>query len=180
MLIHYVIPIKPSSVIFMMAISSLFLLFVFHPIAFATDNDLISFNLSKGYVNGEIKLFIATDSSDNQTASSITQSLGQAINFAPLLTEVPRPLLQQGYDFVNGVEGEGSFGFQIPVSSASPGDKDYSPLVQLNLVKWNDGTDARVLKSSEEIQQAQRNGEIEIMKTNITINSPLIQQKPSP
>jgi hypothetical protein len=96
------------------------------------------------------------------------------------LTEVPRPLLQQGYDFVNGVEGEGSFGFQIPVSSASPGDKDYSPLVQLNLVKWNDGTDARVLKSSEEIQQAQRNGEIEIMKTNITINSPLIQQKPSP
>jgi hypothetical protein len=85
--------------------------------------------------------------------------------------------LQQGYDFVNGIEGNGSFAFQIPVASAIPGDKDYSPLVQLNFVKWTDDTDARILKSSEEIEQAQRNGEIQIMKTSIVINSPAIQQE---
>ena len=179
-LIHYVKPNKSRSAIFMMVTLYLFFLFDSHANVFATDNELIYFELSKGYVDGEIKLFIATDSSDNQTASSITESLGQKINFAPALAPNPNLFPQQGYDFVNGVKGEGSFGFQIPVSSALPGDRDYSPLVQLNFVKWNDGAEARVLKSSEEIKHAQRNGEIQIMKTNITINSPLIQQNGSP
>ncbi|MGB8450438.1 MAG: hypothetical protein WCE25_12030, partial [Nitrososphaeraceae archaeon] len=43
----------------------------------------ISFPLSKGYVNGKIAFFIATDSSDNQTASSISDNLGHIVNFAP-------------------------------------------------------------------------------------------------
>ena len=128
-------------------------------------------------MNGDKKLFIATDSSDNQTAASITESLEQKINFAPLLTSIPESYLQQGYDFVNGTKGEGSFGHQIPVASASPGEKDYSPLVQLNFVKWNDDSDPRILKSSDEIVQAKRNGEIQIMKTGIVINSPVIQQE---
>ncbi len=63
------------------------------------------------------------------------------------------------------------------MASASPGEKDNSPLVQLNFVKWNDDSDPRILKSSDEIVQAQRNGEIQIMKTGIVINSPVIQQE---
>lgn len=160
-----------------MGVMSFFLLFDFQTNASATYSNTISFNLSKGYVNGDIKSFIATDSSDNQTAASISESLGQKINFAPLLASIPDLYSQQGYDFVNGIEGNGSFGFQIPVASAIPGEKDYSPLVQLNFVKWNDDADARILKSSEEIEQAQRNGEIQIMKTSIVINSPAIQQE---
>jgi hypothetical protein len=34
-----------------------------------------SISLSKGYVNGEIAFFIATDASDNQTAASIADNL---------------------------------------------------------------------------------------------------------
>jgi hypothetical protein len=177
MLICYVKSIKLGSMIFMIGIMSFFLLFDFYSNAFATYSDTVSFNLSNGYVNGDIKSFIATDASDNQTADSITESLGQKINFAPLLASIPNLYLQQGYDFVNGIEGNGSFGFQIPVASAIPGEKDYSPLVQLNFVKWNDDSDARLLKSSEDIEQAQINGEIQIMKTSIVINSPAIQQK---
>jgi hypothetical protein len=177
MLICYVKYIKSISMIFIMGVMSFFLLFGFQSNAFATYGDTTSFNLSKGYVNGDIKSFITTDASDNQTADSITESLGQKINFAPLLASIPDSYLQQGYDFVNGIEGNGSFGFQIPVASAIPGEKDYSPLVQLNFVKWTDDADARILKSSEEIEQAQRNGEIQIMKTSIVINSPAIQQE---
>ena len=177
MLICYVKSIKPGSMIFMMGIMSFFLLFDFYSNAFATYSDTVSFNLSNGYVNGDIKSFIATDASDNQTASSITESLGQKINFAPLLASIPNLYLQQGYDFVNGIDGNGSFGFQIPVASALPGEKDYSPLVQLNFVKWNDDADAKILKSSEEIEQAQIKGEIQIMKTSIVINSPAIPQE---
>jgi hypothetical protein len=140
---------------------------------FATLYDTASFNLSKGYVHGKIALFLATDSSDNQTSVSIDAS-GHKINYAPLLSSISSSSLQQGYDFLNGIKGEGSFGFQLPVSSALPGEKKYSPLVHLNFIKWNENFIPRLLVSSEEIEQAYLIGEIQIIRTNIIINSPVM------
>jgi len=140
---------------------------------FATPSDTASFNLSKGYVHGKIALFLATDSSDNQTSVSI-ESSGHKINYAPLLSSISSSSLQQGYDFLNGIKGEGSFGFQFPVSSALPGEKNYSPLVHLNFIKWNENFIPRLLVSSEEIEQACLIGEIQIIRTNIIINSPVM------
>lgn len=73
--------------------------------------------------------FIATDASDNQTAASIAENLGYDINYALTLTLVPESAQQQGYEFVNGINGMGAFGFQIPIATALPGDKGYSPIV---------------------------------------------------
>lgn len=140
----------------------------------------ISLFLAKGYVNGKIAFFIATDASDNGTAASITKNPGLKVNFAPALAFVPQSSRQQGYEFINGVRGEGSFGFQLPVASALPGDKNYTPLVQLNFVKWNSNSSStstvtvRELKSVDEIIAAQKNGELTIAKTNIVINSPAV------
>jgi hypothetical protein len=50
-----------------------------------------------------------------------------------------------------------------------------SPIVHLNLVNWNYNATARELRSAEEILTAQNNGELEIAKTNILINSPAIK-----
>jgi hypothetical protein len=71
----------------------------------------ISLFLAKGYVNGKIAFFIATDASDNQTAASITKNPGFKVNFAPALALSLESTRQQGYEFINGVRGEGSFGF---------------------------------------------------------------------
>ena len=158
----------------------LFLLFMFpvlhvsmaSPTTTTVSSSSISIPSSKGYVNGKIAFFIATDASDNQTAASITKNLGYKVNFAPSLALIPESALQQGYEFVNGIKGEGAFGFQIPVASALPGDKGYSPIVQLNFVKWNNNATAKELKSAEQIMAAKSNGELEITKTNIFINSP--------
>jgi ABC-type maltose transport system permease subunit len=147
-----------------------------------TNNTLnsISLFLAKGYVNGKIAFFIATDASDNQTAASITKNPGFKVNFAPALALSLESTRQQGYEFINGVRGEGSFGFQLPVASALPGDKNYTPLVQLNFVKWNSNSSftstvtVRELKSVDEIMAAQKNGELTIAKTNIVINSPAV------
>jgi len=145
--------------------------------ATTTLNSSISFPLSKGYVNGKIAYFIATDASDNQTAASIADNLGYKVNYAPSLTLIPESARQQGYEFLNGIQGEGAFGFQLPVASALPEDKDYSPIVQLNFVEWNNNNAAaRELKSVEEIIAAQIDNELEITKTNILINSPAVQQ----
>jgi hypothetical protein len=141
----------------------------------------ISLFLAKGYVNGKIAFFIATDASDNQTTASITKNPRFKVNFAPALALSPESTRQQGYEFINGVRGEGSFGFQLPVASALPGDKNYTPLVQLNFVKWNSNSSStsstvtvRELKSVDEIMAAQKNGELTIAKTNIVINSPAV------
>jgi hypothetical protein len=140
-------------------------------------NNSVTFPLSKAYVNGNVAYFIATDASDNQTAASIAENLGYDINYAPTLTLVPESAQQQGYEFVNGINGTGAFGFQIPIATALPGDKGYSPIVQLNLVSWNDNATARELKSAEEILIAQNNGELEIARTNILINSPAMHHR---
>ena len=154
-----------------------FFLFCKTSIILAASNDTISIHLAKGYADGKLAFFIATDSSDNQTATSISSSFEHKINFAPLLSSIPKLYVQQGYDFLNGFKGEGHFGSQLPIASALPGDKSYSPLIQLNFVKWNKNSDARLLKSSNEVEQAEKNGNLQIIKTNIIINSPAFVQK---
>ena len=133
----------------------------------------VSIPVSTGYVNGKIGYFIATDASDPQIAASITNTTGFKVNFSPILALSPESSRQQGYDFINGVKQSGSpMGFQLGVSSASPGEKGYSPLYALNFVKWNAKVNPRILKSASEVLSAERNGELTISKTGIVINSP--------
>lgn len=135
----------------------------------------INMPLSKGYVDGKIRYFLATDASDSKIAASITKSTGFKVNFAPALAMIPVSARGQGYDFLNGIKGDGSFGFQTPVSNAMPGEKNYSPLVQLNLIRWNFTAKPAVLNSVAEIMNAQKNGQITIINTNIIIDSPVVK-----
>jgi hypothetical protein len=134
----------------------------------------ISFPISKGYVKGNMAYFIATDASDNQTATSITENLGYNVNYAPSLSLVTESAQQPGYEFLNGIKGEGAFGFQLGVANALPQDKGYSPIIQLNFVRWYDNATARELKSAQDILSAESTGELEITKTDILINSPAV------
>jgi len=138
----------------------------------------LSIKLSEGYVNGKIAFFIATDASDNQIALSITNNTGFKVNYAPNLALTPESARQQGYVFVNGIKtSESPMGFQLGVASALPGENGYSPLDQVNFVKWNANTTPRILKSAAEIMTAESNGELIVAKTNIVINSPAVVQR---
>ncbi|MGA8484851.1 MAG: hypothetical protein WB706_10695 [Nitrososphaeraceae archaeon] len=57
-----------------------------------------------------------------------------------------------------------------------PGDAGYSPLFELNFVKWdaNAANNIRVLKSVDEIMAAEKTGVLTITKSNIVINSPVV------
>jgi hypothetical protein len=135
----------------------------------------VSIHLSKGYVNGKIAFFIATDASNSQIAASITNNTGFKVNFAPNLALTPESARQQGYVFVNGNKtSESPMGFQLGIASSLPGEKGYSPLSQLNFVKWNANATPRILKSAAEVMTAEKDGELSIAKTNIVINSPAI------
>jgi hypothetical protein len=140
----------------------------------------VSIPLSKGFVDGKIAYFIATDASDSQIVSSVSNTTNFKINYAPVLADTNQSSRQQGYVFINGMNGEGPMGSQMSVASALPEDEGYSPLFEINYVKWdlNATKNVRVLKSVDEIMAAEGNGDLTITKSNIVINSPAITMTP--
>jgi hypothetical protein len=135
----------------------------------------IDIPLLKGFENGNDIYFIATDVSDEKTAADATNQTGFEVNYAPLLAQTPETARAQAYAFTNGIEGDGPFGFQVPVVKGKPGDEGYSPLWQINLVAWSDDATPRELTSVEEITAAEQGGELSINQTDIIANHPAIQ-----
>ena len=135
----------------------------------------IDIPLVKGYENGNEIFFIATDVSDERIAEMATNLTGFKVNFSPLLAQTPESALGQAYVFKNGIEGNGPFGFQIPILNGKPGDEGYSPLLQVNIVEWKQGSNAKELKSVQEVMDAEKNGTATINKTGIVANHPAIK-----
>jgi hypothetical protein len=133
--------------------------------------------LMKGYENGNDIFFIATDASDNQTAAQITNATGFKVNFASILARTPEEARGQAYVFENGIEGEGPLGFQLPVINARPGQEGYSPLLQINLVRWNQEAAAQPteLRSVQDIISASNAGQLSITETDVIVNHPAVQ-----
>ena len=139
------------------------------------DSTFISIPVEKGFVNGSISYFISTDASEEMIVSSVTNTTGFEVNYAPTLGDTPQISRQQGFVFTNGVIGNGTFEHQLPVATAASGDEGYSPLFEINYVKWNNDSQPRILKSAAEITDAQSKGELSIQKSNIIINSPAVK-----
>jgi len=135
----------------------------------------ISIPVEKGFVNGNISYFISTDASEEMIVSSVANTTGFDVNYAPTLGDTSQISRQQGFVFTNGVSGNGTFEHQLPVATASSGDEGYSPLFEINYVKWNNDSQPRILKSAAEIMDAQSKGELSIQKSNIVINSPAVK-----
>jgi hypothetical protein len=141
------------------------------------DSLFISIPVEKGYVNGNVSYFISTDASEERIVSSVTNSTKFDVNYAPTLSNTSEIARQQGFVFTNGILGNGTFEHQLPVASAASGDEGYSPLFEINYVKWNNESQARILKSTADIMDAQEKGELSIEKSNVIINSPAVKIK---
>src|SRR6187200_450012 len=137
----------------------------------------ISIPVEKGFVNGNLSYFISTDASEERIVSSVTNTTKFDVNYAPTLSNTSESARQQGYVFTNGILGNGTFEHQLPVASATSGDEGYSPLFEINYVKWNNESQARILKSTADIMDAQAKGELSIEKSNVIINSPAVKIK---
>lgn len=142
--------------------------------------------LQKAYENGSEIYFIVTDASDKHTADMFTNITGFKVNFAPLLAKTPESARSQAYVFENGMQGDGPLGFQTIITNANPEEKEYSPLYQLNFVKWKnaDGDSitsapisniSRELRSVQEIIDANQSGQISINQTNIIMDFPAVK-----
>lgn len=131
--------------------------------------------LVRGFYEGGEVLFIHTEASDPDVATMLTEMMnGPLVVLVPELAEAPESLLANVYVFTNGLEGHGPFGFQADIFDAVPGDEGYRPLRAVNLVEWNEGVEARELRSVSELKAAEDEGEVTISRPGIVVNMPIL------
>lgn len=122
----------------------------------------VKFRLHRGLVDGKQVFFIRTDASDE--AFAMGEKLVFVPRLAPLATEA---LSGAAYVFTEGAAD------QSAVLSTEPGRDDYTPAWQIHRVSFKRGP--RKLSSVAEIQQAERGGDIEVEKTKIVMNAPMVK-----
>jgi hypothetical protein len=88
-------------------------------------------------------------------------------DFGPIKLQ-PGNKLAPIWVFTNGAGG------QRNIIDTVPGEKDYTPLWQVNQVTWADGKTPRVLKSADEVKQAAADGELAVKQTATVVNCPVL------
>lgn len=120
------------------------------------------------WYKGKVAYYIQTDASDESFATQ------QGVNFVPeLANAIAGGAVDDIYHVTNFNQGNVIPSAPMP---AGPGNSDpnYTPLWQVSLVTWKSGTTPYTLKSEEEVLNAQSQGLVDIVKTNIVVDCPVI------
>jgi hypothetical protein len=131
----------------------------------------------KAYADGETIYFTHTEVSDPQVGELLTNMMKSPVLVVPSLAEVPDSALAKVYVFKNGVAGNGPLKFQADVFPNPPGDAGYSPLRKIIFVTWADESQAKELKSEEEITALVEQGALALEESNIVVNMPFMTWK---
>jgi hypothetical protein len=82
--------------------------------------------------------------------------------------------------FTNGINGTGPMGFQPGIGHAGPTDQNYSPMWRINFAEWNDPTQAKLLQTLFDLNDAQTKGLLTIapaMEGKHVVNCPFFDQQ---
>jgi hypothetical protein len=156
--------------------------------AYGRDTDVASMDMGgddhaippvKGFYAGQEIHFLHTEASDPQVAGMLSDMMGSPVIVVRRLADVAPSALADVFVFTNGVrpdhdDEQGPFGFQADVFDTVPGDPGYSPLRTINLVTWEDESDAPVLRSLAEIQDAQATGDVIVDRPGTVVNMPIV------
>ena len=78
----------------------------------------------------------------------LTAMMDSPVIVVPALADVPESSLDNVFVFTNGVRPDGArgpMGFQPDVFDTALGQPGYTPVRRVNLVRWSDDADARLL-----------------------------------
>lgn len=141
----------------------------------ATARTLRTPPLVGGFAHGKAVNYLLTDVSAKKDAAALSKATGYPVTFVPQLARVPESALAKLYLFTNGVKGPNPFGFQANVLDTVPGDQGYSPLWRVYAVTWKAASQARLLKSEEQVLAAQQAAELRVKRTPLVKNSPVVR-----
>jgi hypothetical protein len=131
-----------------------------------------------GYYAGQEIHFLHTEASDPQVAAMLSEMMDSPVIVVRSLADVPDAALGTVFVFQNGVKPEGDrgpFGFQPDVFDSVPGDPGYTPLRSVNLATWKEDAEPRVLRTAEEVHEAESAGELSIARPGIVVNMPIVR-----
>jgi len=131
--------------------------------------------MHEGLYDGNSTYYIITDSSHQDYAKMLTLKQSWKVELAPALKKISENNLQKIFIFKNGIKGTGINGFQGEIFTSTPYQKsEYTSLNSVIEVSWKKGQNASLLKSSEEVIDAEKSGRVEFNKTGVVINAPQI------
>ena len=131
--------------------------------------------LHKAFFDGKFVYYIITDTNDKAHAKTISEKQKWKVAIATPLSKTPKESLNDVYIFLNGIKGNGTYGFQDEVFSNTPTQTEqYSAIHSVTHVTWKDKQTPEVLDSVQKILDTQKTGKIELEKTNAIIDMPQI------
>jgi hypothetical protein len=127
--------------------------------------------VSRAWVDGRVVEYISTDVSD----LSMARMMGA--NHAPRLADALRAapgasVLERVYKFAGQEQISIFQSAPLPIG-AENGDRTYSPLWRVVMVRWREPTRARLLKSEEELLAAEQRGDLALEVTDVVVNCPI-------
>ena len=136
--------------------------------------------LQRGWFEGKTVFYVTTDVSDATVAQD------KKANFAPRLAYA-LPALQaksqtpqassvdRVYAFADIDQGNVFASAPLPMGHTNR-EAAYSPLWHMLVVTWKAGADKRVLKSEEEVLDAQEKGWVALLFTGVVVNCPIVHR----
>lgn len=129
----------------------------------------ITLPLKEAWYEGKQVHYISTDVSDQNLARK------QGLNYVPALADALKAgPVEKAYKFPGEEQGSVLPSIPQPVG-ADNADRNYHPLWVLVMVRWKPGVAQHVLKSEEAVLAAEEKGEVELTRTKIVVNWPVVR-----
>jgi len=132
----------------------------------------VTLPLKEAWFEGQIVHYVSTDISDPGIAKK------QGINYVPALADTLKPGMpvEKAYKFPNDEQATVLPSIPRPVGGANA-DATYSPLWVLVMVRWKPGVTPHTLTSEEAVLAAADKGEVELTRTKIVANWPVVRAR---
>ncbi|MFG6465685.1 DUF7482 domain-containing protein [Roseateles sp. BYS87W] len=134
----------------------------------------ITLPLKEAWFEGQVVHYISTDISDAGMARK------NGLNHVPALAEVLKPGMpvERAYKFPNDEQAAVLPSIPRPIGPANA-DAGYSPLWVLVMVRWKPGATPHTLTSEEAVLAAEEKGEVELTRTRVVVNWPVVRAQGS-
>jgi hypothetical protein len=140
------------------------------------ENMVATFVVHRGWgPDGSTIYYIVTDAVPEMPANMM------GVVFAPSNEKhAATPVAVDLTQFNNGINGTGPMGFQPGIGHAGPTDQNYSPIWRINFAEWNNPTQAKLLQTLPDLNDAREKGLLTIspaMEGKHVVNCPFFDQQ---
>ena len=135
----------------------------------------VTIPMHKGIHNENEILYIITDASDKNYATTISEKQEWNIQLSKSIKNISENNFQKIFIFKNGIKGDGIFGFQNEIFSSTPEQSDYTALGSIIEVTWKPGQKEIIFQSALDVIDAEKSGRIKFNETNVIVNTPQIK-----